>query len=106
MPLKSTISLNSHIDELKVCLIWVYLIKIEPLPLYPPHDKKIFLSWRGGRIKRRGFAPSIYPLLKRLWELKLLSSLNGSGQGNIIGIFQFGAEGQSPGKAGNPDAQG
>ena len=55
---KSTISPNSYLDELMVHLIRVYLISIEPLPLYPP-----LLERRGGGIKRRGFAPSNYPLI-------------------------------------------
>jgi len=37
--------------------------------------------------------------------LKLLPALNGSGEGNIIGVFKLGAEGKPTGKAGNLDAE-
>ncbi|GAI41589.1 unnamed protein product, partial [marine sediment metagenome] len=42
----------------------------------------------------------------KISPLKLLPALDGSGQGNIVSVFQLGAEGQSTGKAGNPDPQG
>ncbi len=75
------------------------LFKLNLSPLYPP-----LLERKGGGIRRRGFAPSNYPgkrtlgtripIFKRLWGLlKLLPALYGMGQGNIIGVFQFGAEG-------------
>ena len=38
--------------------------------------------------------------------LERLPALQRSGQGDIVGVFQFGAEGESPGKASNLDAQG
>ena len=39
-------------------------------------------------------------------ELKLLPALDGAGQGGVVGVFQFGAEGEAAGEAGNLDAQG
>ena len=38
--------------------------------------------------------------------LKLLSALEGLGQGGLVGIFQVGAEGKPPGEAGHSDPQG
>ena len=38
-------------------------------------------------------------------ELKLLSVFNGAGEGGIVGVFQFGAEGKAAGEAGNLDAE-
>jgi len=37
--------------------------------------------------------------------LKLLSAFKGAGQGIVIGVFQFGTEGESASKSGNPDAK-
>ena len=39
-------------------------------------------------------------------RLKFLPPLNGSGQGNIIGVFQLAAKGKPPSETGNPDTQG
>ncbi len=41
----------------------------------------------------KGLRPFNLPFNKMPYVLKLLPALNGSGQGNIIGLFQFGAKG-------------
>ena len=73
---------------------------ISPHPLYPP-----LLERKGGGIERRGCAPSNFPN-ERPWALNFLPALKGVGESNVVGVFQFGAEGQSSSEAGNPDAQG
>ena len=37
--------------------------------------------------------------------LKFLPALKGAGEGDVVGVFQLGAEGKPPGKAGDLDAQ-
>ena len=47
----------------------------------------------------------IFYLIHELCVLKLLPALKGVGQGNIVGVFQLGAEGQPSGEASGFDAQ-